>query len=176
MLLVFALFHSIPVSTTEPDTATMYLAITILSITSALALPNTPCYTSHSIATISIPLITLHETAFHPASSSIAIPATTASLPPSTSTIDGHPIFNATACTPGTAECHFMLDKFRWCNKQGFWVGNYCGDEQVCCDKGVWGPECARREACGVPSDGRSKSRDVGDGAEGTLGEGDAWW
>lgn len=55
-------------------------------------------------------------------------------------------------------------------------MGNYCGDEQVCCDQGVWGPECAAREACGVPSDGRSRMKESAGAMEGGEDEGEAWW
>jgi len=151
------------------NSTTMFLKVILLAIAHAFALPNTPCYTSISIATTGIPFITLHESAFHPITS-IASPR------PTPSSIDSHPLLNTTSCTPGTAECRFMMDKFRWCNAKGFCVGNYCGDEQVCCNKGTWGPECTTREGCGVPTDGRRTiARGVGGRGEDEE-EGGVWW
>jgi hypothetical protein len=157
----------------------MYFAVTILAIAHAFALPNTPCYTSISVTIADIPLITLHELAFYSTTSDNSLPTIVASsslLAPST---DQH-LLNTTSCTPGAAECHFMMDKFRWCNAQGFWVGNYCGGEQVYCDKGAWGLECTTRGGYGVPTDGRSKRGDGGGvkgrGADEGDEEGEAWW
>jgi hypothetical protein len=150
----------------------MYLAVAILAIAHVFALPNTPCYASISVTMMDIPLITLHESAFY--STTTTIPT----LLPSPST--DQTLLNAKSCTPDAAECHFMMDKFRWCNAQGFWVGNYCGGEQVYCDKGAWGLECTTRGGYGVPTDGRSKRGDGGGvkgrGADEGDEEGEAWW
>jgi hypothetical protein len=57
-------------------------------------------------------------------------------------------------CLPGVVQCHFFGDRFRYCNLTGFWVGNYCGGNWVCCAKSYrsgLGPMCESPEQCEIP-------------------------